>query len=166
MEPSDPQTPTIRICVIVGDFFIMNTLRSHFNKFANNWDIVQQKLRTIHETLLKCLADENALVGKPDYQPGRVHLIDEDVVMGKSILSRLLVSRIGIDILSSQFSFPQQVILATHGGRYEVLDGFEFRSQGIRRHLPYKTIPAVLEAFEHQQGSAWTHTNIQFSLVS
>lgn len=23
MEPSDPQTPTIRICVIVGDFFIM-----------------------------------------------------------------------------------------------------------------------------------------------
>lgn len=23
MEPSDPQTPTIRICVIVGEFFIM-----------------------------------------------------------------------------------------------------------------------------------------------
>lgn len=83
-----------------------------------------------------------------------VHLVEEDVVLGKSILSRLLVSRIGIDIFSSQFPFPQQVILANHRGKYEILDGLEFRIREVKKHLPYKTVPGVLEAFEHQQTSA------------
>ncbi len=35
MEPSDPQTPTIRICVIVGDFFIMTTIESRITEIES-----------------------------------------------------------------------------------------------------------------------------------
>ncbi len=166
MEPSDPQTPTIRICVIVGDFFIMNTLRSHLTRFSNNWVIVQQKLRTIHETLLQCLEAENALAGRHDYVPGKVHLVEENVWNGKSVLSRLMVSRNGIEIFRPQLVFPEQIILATLQGKYEILAWLEYSIRGTKKHIPYKQVPFVLEKFAQQWYTQERGSNIQFSLVS
>lgn len=74
MEPSDPQTPTIRISVIVGDFFIMNTLTSFFHQVQNDSIFIQHRLRVIHESLLQCLADTAAINKKPDYHRGELHL--------------------------------------------------------------------------------------------
>lgn len=145
----------------------MNTLRSHLNRLANNWPIVQQRLRTIHEALLSCLEATNALTEKPDYKPGKVHLVEKNNVWrGNSVLSRLLVSRNGVEIFYSDLPFPEQIILPTLQGKYQILDGLEYQIRGDKKHLPFRKIPHVLEKFAQQGTTQESDSNIQFSLVS
>lgn len=144
----------------------MNIFRSHLNRIANNGLIVQQKLRTIHEALLQCLDATNALAGKNDYTPGRVHLLEDDVVLKRLILLRLGVSRDRIEIFWGNQVFPNKTILKTYGGKYQVLNWLLYEIQAKKEHLPYESIPGVLEAFESQLALTEAETNIQFSLVS
>lgn len=144
----------------------MNTLRSHFHHFSNNWVTVQNRLRTIHQTLLECLEEENAWKGRENYRPGKVHLIEKNVWNGSSVLSRLMVSRNAVDIYRSELPFPEQRILATFGGKYQVLDWLSHEIRGEKIHIPYRQIPAVLEKFASQYNWSENDSRIQFSLVS
>lgn len=144
----------------------MNTLRSHFNQFCNKWPIIKHKLRIIHETLLECLGEENISMGRQDYKPGKVHLIEKNVWNGTSILSRLMVSRYGVDIYRSDLPFPEERILATSGGGYQLIEWLAHQTIEKKIHLPYRQVPAVLEKFAHQYDGAEKDSRIQFSLIT
>ena len=144
----------------------MNTLRSHLNHLSNNWPTIQFKLRTIHQTLLECLEKENAWKGREDYRPGKVHLTEKNICNGNSVLSRLMVSRNGVDIYRSDLSFPDQRILALLGGRYQVVDWLHHSVIGEKKHVPYRIVPYVLEKFSQQWITNERDSDIQFSLVS
>ena len=144
----------------------MNILRSYFNKMANNWPIAQNKLRTIHETLLECLGEENVSMGRQDYKPGKVHLIEKNVWNGSSVLLRLLVSRNDISILRAERSFPENIILKTPHGKYQIVDGLHYQVGWEKNHIPYKRIPYVLEEFANQHNGIGNDSRIQFSLIT
>lgn len=144
----------------------MNFLSSHFHRICNNWPIVQQKLRTIHETLLECLGEENIWKGREDYKPGKVHLIEKNLWNGSSILLRLLVSRNDISILRPWRAFPEQMILATPHGKYQIVDGLYYHIREEKWHLSHRWVPYVLEKFADQRNGKENDSCIQFSLIA
>jgi hypothetical protein len=109
---------------------------------------------------------ENTIAGKPDYVAGKVHLTERNVWNDSSVLWRLTVSRNGVDIYHSGLPFPKQRILATFGGKYQVLDWLSHEVRGEKIHIPYSEVPAVLEKFVSQDNGSENDNRIQFSLIS